>query len=187
MNPSTSTQEPTNVFDFVSRLSRISFDSRFYNGSSTGDSPFVSNFLSSDVSKGFNDTKKQKVVASLSVSKSAATFLRVLNDFNRAIRFHCERIPLGFASIRVASVDNKGLRDDGCGVLEEEGFPFNGVGAEKPKKVLILMSDTGGGHRASAEAIKTTFHEEFGDEYQVSCYFSLSSFFFKKEKKKELY
>lgn len=167
MNPSTATQEPTNVFDFVSRLSRISFDSRFYNGSSTGDSPFVSNFLSSDLFKGFNDTKKHKVVASLSVSKSAATFLRILNDFNRAIRFHCERIPLGFASIRVASVDNKGLRDDGCGVLEEEGFPFNGVGAEKPKKVLILMSDTGGGHRASAEAIKTTFHEEFGDEYQV--------------------
>jgi 1,2-diacylglycerol 3-beta-galactosyltransferase len=30
------------------------------------------------------------------------------------------------------------------------------------------MSDTGGGHRASAEAIKAAFNEEFGDDYQVS-------------------
>ncbi|CDP07905.1 unnamed protein product [Coffea canephora] len=29
------------------------------------------------------------------------------------------------------------------------------------------MSDTGGGHRASAEAIKAAFNEEFGDDYQV--------------------
>jgi predicted Ser/Thr protein kinase len=29
--------------------------------------------------------------------------------------------------------------------------------AEAPKKLLILMSDTGGGHRASAEAIKAAF------------------------------
>ncbi|GJN33962.1 hypothetical protein PR202_gb22593 [Eleusine coracana subsp. coracana] len=38
---------------------------------------------------------------------------------------------------------------------------------EAPKKVLILMSDTGGGHRASAEAIKAAFMQEFGDDYQV--------------------
>lgn len=43
------------------------------------------------------------------------------------------------------------------------------VGTQRnQKKVLILMSDTGGGHRASAEAIKAAFNEEFGDEYQVS-------------------
>ncbi|KAG5621191.1 hypothetical protein H5410_006409 [Solanum commersonii] len=35
------------------------------------------------------------------------------------------------------------------------------------KKVLILMSDTSGGHRVSAEAIKATFNEQFGDKYQV--------------------
>uniref|UniRef100_A0A0V0HNB3 Putative monogalactosyldiacylglycerol synthase, chloroplastic-like n=1 Tax=Solanum chacoense TaxID=4108 RepID=A0A0V0HNB3_SOLCH len=29
------------------------------------------------------------------------------------------------------------------------------------------MSDTGGGHRVSAEAIKATFNEQFGDKYQV--------------------
>lgn len=46
---------------------------------------------------------------------------------------------------------------------EEEGV----ARAEAPKKVLILMSDTGGGHRASAEAIKAAFAQEYGDDYQV--------------------
>lgn len=42
------------------------------------------------------------------------------------------------------------------------------VGAgERTKNVLILMSDTGGGHRASAEAIRDAFHLQFGDEYRV--------------------
>jgi hypothetical protein len=33
--------------------------------------------------------------------------------------------------------------------------------------VLILMSDTGGGHRASAEALRDAFRIEFGDAYKV--------------------
>uniref|UniRef100_A0A0D6R6J8 monogalactosyldiacylglycerol synthase n=1 Tax=Araucaria cunninghamii TaxID=56994 RepID=A0A0D6R6J8_ARACU len=41
------------------------------------------------------------------------------------------------------------------------------VVGERTKTVLILMSDTGGGHRASAEAIKEAFRIEFGDEYEV--------------------
>lgn len=41
------------------------------------------------------------------------------------------------------------------------------LAAERTKTVLILMSDTGGGHRASAEAIKAAFRTEFGDEYRV--------------------
>ncbi|XP_009791996.1 monogalactosyldiacylglycerol synthase 2, chloroplastic [Nicotiana tabacum] len=41
------------------------------------------------------------------------------------------------------------------------------IGAERTKNVLILMSDTGGGHRASAEAIRDAFHLEFGDEYNI--------------------
>lgn len=32
---------------------------------------------------------------------------------------------------------------------------------------MILMSDTGGGHRASAEALKQGFKERFGDEFSV--------------------
>ena len=35
------------------------------------------------------------------------------------------------------------------------------------KKVLILMSDTGGGHRASAEAVRDAFHERYGGWFQV--------------------
>jgi 1,2-diacylglycerol 3-beta-galactosyltransferase len=45
-----------------------------------------------------------------------------------------------------------------------------------PKRVLILMSDTGGGHRASAEAIKAAFNEEFGDDYQVSIFLMVYKF-----------
>ncbi|KAK6941714.1 Diacylglycerol glucosyltransferase, N-terminal [Dillenia turbinata] len=41
------------------------------------------------------------------------------------------------------------------------------LGAERTKNVLILMSDTGGGHRASAEAIRDAFQIEFGDEYNI--------------------
>lgn len=36
------------------------------------------------------------------------------------------------------------------------------------KHVLILMSDTGGGHRASAQAIQAAFEEKFPDEFRVS-------------------
>ncbi|KAG6527594.1 hypothetical protein ZIOFF_009717 [Zingiber officinale] len=53
-------------------------------------------------------------------------------------------------------------------LLEDNGAPINGVAEyERPKKVLILMSDTGGGHRASMEAIRAAFNQEFDDEYQV--------------------
>lgn len=58
--------------------------------------------------------------------------------------------------------------------FQEEDYDDDGtlemvqIGAERTKNVLILMSDTGGGHRASAEAIRDAFRIEFGDEYQVS-------------------
>ena len=56
----------------------------------------------------------------------------------------------------------------GEGILEEGGGG-SAAGLElKQKRVLILMSDTGGGHRASAEAIKATFEQEYGSEYVVS-------------------
>lgn len=34
-------------------------------------------------------------------------------------------------------------------------------------QVLIMMSNTGGGHRASAEALKDAFHEKYGNAYEV--------------------
>lgn len=50
---------------------------------------------------------------------------------------------------------------------EEDNMEMVQLGAERTKNVLILMSDTGGGHRASAEAIRDAFHLQFGDEYRV--------------------
>ncbi|CAM0942772.1 unnamed protein product [Alopecurus aequalis] len=53
---------------------------------------------------------------------------------------------------------------------EEEGtVELVQLGANRAKNVLILMSDTGGGHRASAEAIKDAFRIEFGDDYRDLC------------------
>lgn len=50
---------------------------------------------------------------------------------------------------------------------KEEVMEMEQMGAERIKTVLILMSDTGGGHRASAEAIRDAFKIEFGDDYRV--------------------
>lgn len=50
---------------------------------------------------------------------------------------------------------------------EDDTMEMVQLGAERTKNVLILMSDTGGGHRASAEAIRDAFQLEFGDEYRV--------------------
>ncbi|XP_042380165.1 transcription factor MYB88-like [Zingiber officinale] len=59
------------------------------------------------------------------------------------------------------------LKDDSPLIAEDNGAPINDVAEyERPKKVLILMSDTSGGHRASAKAIRAAFNQEFGDEYQ---------------------
>lgn len=57
----------------------------------------------------------------------------------------------------------------GCSWGEEEDgiVELEQIGAEKTKNVLILMSDTGGGHRASAEAIRDAFQIEYGDDYKV--------------------
>ncbi|XP_010268507.1 PREDICTED: probable monogalactosyldiacylglycerol synthase, chloroplastic isoform X2 [Nelumbo nucifera] len=160
-------QEPINFFDVLCKLDCFSLDSRgFYHLGSNGYSSNLSNFLRSDGFGGLVMEKKPKVVASLGLGGGASRVQRIWREFNKAVRLHCDRIPIGFASIGVSTGEN-GLREDGCGVLEEEGMNMNGVEAENPKKVLILMSDTGGGHRASAEAIKAAFDEEFGDEYQV--------------------
>ncbi|XP_073032604.1 probable monogalactosyldiacylglycerol synthase, chloroplastic [Primulina eburnea] len=162
MQSSTLTQEPTNPFGFVSQLGSFVFDHSRLNPN--GNPLFLSSYLY------FDSEQKPKAVASLSLSTRGASFgiRRALNDFNRVIKFHCQRIPLGFASVGLDSAGNNGFKDDGNGVLEksEEGS-FNNVVSNSPKKVLILMSDTGGGHRASAEAIRAAFNEEFGDEYQV--------------------
>lgn len=54
-----------------------------------------------------------------------------------------------------------------CDEDVDGGMELMEIGAERTKNVLILMSDTGGGHRASAEAIRDAFQIEFGDDYNV--------------------
>ncbi|MBA0847075.1 hypothetical protein Goshw_012263 [Gossypium schwendimanii] len=173
-NPSAVTQESgPAAFDLVTQLGHLAFNKSFRSSNTDGFCSFKPNHV---YFSGFRDSisqKKRRVAAAASLSLGArnsvsSSVRRILNDFNRAIKFHCDRIPIGFASIRVGSEDNNGVRDGGGGVLEVEGLPLNGVETETPKKVLILMSDTGGGHRASAEAIKAAFNEEFGDEYQLT-------------------
>ncbi|XP_059460533.1 probable monogalactosyldiacylglycerol synthase, chloroplastic [Corylus avellana] len=165
---STVSQETSGVFDLVSQLGRFAFNTRLQNSASDGCSSLLSNFLYYDPVGGSIGARKRGGRVSLSLGgRGASGIRRILNDFNRAIKFHCERLPIGFASVRFGSGDNNGVREDGSVVLEDDGLALNGVEAESPKKVLILMSDTGGGHRASAEAIKAAFHEEFGDDYQV--------------------
>lgn len=171
------TQEPTNPFGFVSQVGSFAFNnscSRVSKSNFTLDSysNLLSNYLYFDCNvkkDSLNPKNKPKAspLLSLSISnKSASSFSRVLFQFNKAIRFHCEKIPLGFASVGVNCGESNGVREEGS-VVENEGIPSNGVESESPKKVLILMSDTGGGHRASAEAIRSAFNEEFGDKYQV--------------------
>lgn len=87
-------------------------------------------------------------------------------EFNKFVRFHSGGLPLGFASIGIPDEAATGAAE-GPGVLEDDGLGASAVELDRPKRVLILMSDTGGGHRASAEAIKAAFREEYGDEYQV--------------------
>lgn len=65
-------------------------------------------------------------------------------------------------SLLTSSFSSYGREEDEDGNVEMEQ-----LGAERTKNVLILMSDTGGGHRASAEAIRDAFRLEFGDEYRV--------------------
>lgn len=72
----------------------------------------------------------------------------------------------------------EGMKEEEAGLWMEEEEVGGGtmelvqLGAERTKNVLILMSDTGGGHRASAEAIRDAFRLEFGDEYRVRNHFS---------------
>ena len=51
------------------------------------------------------------------------------------------------------------------GVLAN-GSVFNGRGDSlRPKKLLLLISDTGGGHRASAQALQDAFHDLFPGKF----------------------
>lgn len=180
-NPTTRiSKEPSAVLDLGFQIGRFTIDtSSFLNLTSDACSSttLLSNFNYFNVARG----AKRTVSLSLKATEGFR-FRNILHEFNRAVRFHCERIPIGFASLRVGdsngdgdgnsngggSGEGDGVGGNGNGtVLEDEGLTLSSGECGKPKKVLILMSDTGGGHRASAEAIKAAFHQEYGDGYQV--------------------
>lgn len=163
-HPSTVTSEPFTLPDIVPKLGHFAPNSTFQSHTSNGYSPCLSSNL---YFGSLGSQNRFKLVNSLSLNKGVSHLRQIFNDFNRAIRLHCDRIPIGFASIGTNSGESNGLSDNGGGVLEDVKVPINGVGSESPKRVLILMSDTGGGHRASAEAIRDAFNEEFGDDYQI--------------------
>ncbi|KAI4316420.1 hypothetical protein L6164_024400 [Bauhinia variegata] len=169
-HPSTVKPEPSVVLDFVSQFGRFAFNPKFLNLGSDRCPSNLSDFLFFDSVGGKIGRNKGRAATSLSLGGAGSfCFRKFYSDFNRVVRFHCERFPIGFASLGIGSGDNNsGLRENGSlGVLEGDRLPLNGVEPENPKKVLILMSDTGGGHRASAEAIKAAFYQEYGDDYQV--------------------
>ncbi|VFQ79267.1 unnamed protein product [Cuscuta campestris] len=168
MRLSSVSQEPTKPAGYLSN-----FDSSVFDHSQK---PICRNFASCGVLPnplyfnglgGRSHVSKRKVLCLSTAGSASARIGRALNLFNRAIRIHCEKVPLGFASIQAGSVESNGVSRDGNGVLEDEGIHISAVQDDAPKTVLILMSDTGGGHRASAEAIKAAFSQEFGEKYQV--------------------
>ncbi|CAH8328379.1 unnamed protein product [Eruca vesicaria subsp. sativa] len=171
-SPSTATQDSSSSsssFSFLTRLTGLASRNRSPRSNSDVYTLSTSNALF------FNASRKtlspaprtRKALASMSLNTSKSSSLnRFINEFNSFIKFHCEKVvPDSFASVGLSNGVRRG--NDSGGVLGEEGLPLNGVEDDRPKKVLILMSDTGGGHRASAEAIRAAFNQEYGDEYQV--------------------
>ncbi|KAK1367719.1 Monogalactosyldiacylglycerol synthase [Heracleum sosnowskyi] len=165
MQPSTVSQEPIFPLNLVHKLADFAFDSKLIHFNSNGVSPKLSNFACFDK---FGD-KKVNFKASLCVSNAkVSNFEKFVTQFNSFIRFHCEKISIGLPFSGIGSCeDRNGVGGNGNVVVEDVGVPLNVVESKNPKRVLILMSDTGGGHRASAEAIKAAFNQEFGDKYQV--------------------
>ncbi|CAN8229764.1 unnamed protein product [Cochlearia groenlandica] len=179
-NPSTATHESASpAFDFITRLTGLASKNRSSFLNPDGYALSSSNALFFNGFRSLPSQKSRKTLASLSFnakSSAGSSLRRFISEFNSFIRFHCDKVvPESFASVEggggeaVLLSGENGVRggDGNVEGLGEEGLPLNGVEGDRPKKVLILMSDTGGGHRASAEAIRAAFNQEFGDEYQV--------------------
>ncbi|KOM33244.1 hypothetical protein LR48_Vigan01g280000 [Vigna angularis] len=86
-------QESSVLLDLASHVNRFAFD-HFRT-----DTAVQSSFLR------FNGGAGAKRGVSLRVGAAGVRVRNILSEFNRAIRFHCEKIPIGFASLRVAEGD----------------------------------------------------------------------------------
>ncbi|BAT98553.1 hypothetical protein VIGAN_09221400 [Vigna angularis var. angularis] len=86
-------QESSVLLDLASHVNRFAFD-HFRT-----DTAVQSSFLR------FNGGAGAKRGVSLRVGAAGVRVRNILSEFNRAVRFHCEKIPIGFASLRVAEGD----------------------------------------------------------------------------------
>ena len=144
--------------------------------------------LSSKTHVLLSKTKRHGGKMAVSMAIHGGNEAKLWHAFNWSVRFHCDRIPLGFSCSSLEAF--RGELNDG-GNVEEASEGGNAeeasdttieqnnamASADTKKRVLILMSDTGGGHRASAEAIKATFELEYGDKYQVFLFLFLFTVF----------
>ncbi|KAH7307855.1 hypothetical protein KP509_22G080200 [Ceratopteris richardii] len=104
--------------------------------------------------------------AAVAVGRHSGQKARFWNAFNDSVKWHCDRIPSIFSSSSLEAF-GKQERNSNSESNDNNGNAGATV-ADKKKRVLILMTDTGGGHRASAEALKSTFELEYGDIYEVT-------------------
>eukprot|EP00270_Netrium_digitus_P012671 TRINITY_DN4144_c0_g1_i1.p1 TRINITY_DN4144_c0_g1~~TRINITY_DN4144_c0_g1_i1.p1 ORF type:complete len:617 (+),score=138.84 TRINITY_DN4144_c0_g1_i1:117-1967(+) len=92
-------------------------------------------------------------------------FIAKINDY---LRRSSQVAPIGPIDFPANPQENSGNGRGESSEIDDKDESQKGAGGdEHQKSVLILMSDTGGGHRASAEALKDTFELEYGKAYKV--------------------
>lgn len=96
-------------------------------------------------------------------SSLSSVFSRVGGYYNSKKRCSSSSFHPSYVSSSSSAMMIDTMEDDEDGSTME----MVQIGADRTKNVLILMSDTGGGHRASAEAIRDAFKLEYGDEYNI--------------------
>eukprot|EP00245_Coleochaete_scutata_P001063 TRINITY_DN11288_c0_g2_i1.p1 TRINITY_DN11288_c0_g2~~TRINITY_DN11288_c0_g2_i1.p1 ORF type:complete len:570 (-),score=72.27 TRINITY_DN11288_c0_g2_i1:352-2061(-) len=94
----------------------------------------------------------------------AATNRSLASFINDIIRRHTSVVPLGCSSLSAHSPSPSQPQE----TVPAEDAQAKLVSTKRQRRVLILMSDTGGGHRASAEAIKSVFESRYGGDYKVT-------------------
>ncbi|KAK9840829.1 hypothetical protein WJX81_007551 [Elliptochloris bilobata] len=116
-----------------------------------------------------------KVLLVADLAPEAASVAETLGSLSFAAR--AAKVELGCARHGAAAAGAGAQRGiGGCGPAQAVWlWPFSLIGrgrrrkaaGEGRKRVMVLMSDTGGGHRASAEALKAGFQKLYGDKYEV--------------------
>lgn len=69
-----------------------------------------------------------------------------------------------------ASAAGTGAGDDVAAPTEDTAAKNKRGASDRPKRILILMSDTGGGHRASSQALSAALENLYGDQVYIYIY-----------------